>query len=343
MDKHKIYLLIRNLSDGLVNKDYRGKLLRWLANENDASDKDAALFHLWNETDGSVVSQSETLQSLSEVKSRLGIDEGKSKKQYSLLSGFMKYAAVFLLPLLTGISVWLYMDTKTIRSIDMVECFVPNGEHKKILLPDGTNVILNSGSLFIYPDKFDKDSRKVYLTGEAFFDVAHNEKQPFTVHTGRLNIEVLGTKFNVEAYSDDSEITTTLKQGKVKLSAALHPERGSILMNPNEQVIYNVKSGKMQLSAVNAEDYSSWTNGDLRFIERSLSEVMKVIGRKYDVSFRYDDNINLGELYTIAFREEETIEQVMRVMQSVIGNGMEYSIDEDSVYLYFNKKGGRIK
>ncbi len=343
MDKHKIYHLIRNLSDGLVNKDYRGKLLRWLVNDKDAAEKDAALFRLWNETDGSAVSQSETLQSLSEVKSRLGMDKEHHQIKYSIMSGFMKCAAVILLPLLSGVSVWLYMDTKTTKSIDMLECFVPNGEQKEIVLSDGTNVKLNSGSLFIYPAKFEKDSRKVYLTGEAFFDVAHNEKQPFTVHTGRLDIEVLGTKFNVEAYSDDPEITTTLKQGKVKLSSTSHPEQGSIVMRPDEQVIYNVKSGKMQLSAVHAEDYSSWVGGDMRFIERPLSEVMKVIGRKYDVSFRYDDKINLGELYTIVFREKETIEQVMKVMKSLIGNGMEYSINEDSVYLYLEKKGGGMK
>lgn len=343
MDKHNIYQLIRRISDGLVKSCHRDKLLHWMANGKDRAEKDEALFRLWNETDGADVSYSETLASLSQVKSRLGIGGEQLKGRHSLMMQVWRYAAMFLLPLVTGISVWMYMDRKVGQDVEMVECFVPNGEQKQLVLSDGTSVTLNSGSLFIYPEKFSQDSRRVYLTGEAFFDVARNEKKPFTVHTGRLNVEVLGTSFNVEAYSEDSEITTTLKQGRVKVFAINQPEEVGVVMKPNEQVVYHVKSGKMDLTTVNADDYLSWTAGDLRFIERPLSEVMKVIGRKYDVSFRYDDKINLDELYTIAFRQEETIGQVMKVMKSLMGNGMNYAIENNSVYLYLEQKGGTTR
>ncbi len=330
------------MGDGLVSKDQRRKILTWLTNGKGREEKNDALFRLWENTDVSEISHRETLESLAKVKSRLGIDEAKPKTSHSLFFQSMKYAAV-ILPIVMVMSIWMYMGKSDSSNMDMVECFVPNGEQKEISLPDGTKVILNSGSFFLYPEKFNNKYRKVYLSGEAYFDVAHKENQPFTVHTGRLNIEVLGTKFNVEAYSDDSQITTTLKQGKVKLSVEANPESGSIVMKPDEQVVYNVKSGEMKLSTVNAEDYSSWTDGSLRFVECPLSEVMKVVGRKYDVSFRYDEKINLDELYTIVFTDEDTIEQVMNLMKSLIGNGMEYSIKDNSVYLYVEEKGGSMK
>ncbi len=340
MDKHNIYQLIRRASDGLVKSEHRDKLLRWITNRKDEREKEEALFRLWNETEDNEISSKETFASLLQVKSRLGIGGRQLKKQSSLLVHLWRYAAILIFPLVMGIFIWMYMNYEMNANVEMVECFVPNGEQKHLVLSDGTNVILNSGSLFIYPEKFSKDSRKVYLTGEAFFDVAHNKKKPFTVHTGRLNVEVLGTSFNVEAYSDDSEITTTLKQGSVNVFRFGQPKESGIVMKPNEQVVYHMKSGKMDLVTVNAEDYSSWTDGDLRFIERPLSEVLKVISRRYDVSFRCDDKINMEELYTTVFHGGETIEQVMEVMKSLIGNGMGYSIDCGFIHLYLKKKGG---
>ena len=341
MNTSHIYQLIRRMGDGLVKISHRKKLLQWMANGKDAAEKDAALFQVWNETEGADITQMEAMASLAQVKARLGMATASPKRRYVLSDEIMKYAAIFLLPLITGVSVWLYMNRELQKSVEMVECFVPKGEQKKLVLPDGSSVMLNSGSLFVYPKHFNKDSRCVFLTGEAYFDVVHNEEHPFMVHTGRINIKVLGTSFNVEAYSDAPEITTTLKKGKVNVYPMSKKEHEGIVMNPDEQVIYNIKTGKMSLSKVNAEDYASWTEGDLHFVERSLAEVLKIIGRKYDVEFRYDNQIRLDELYTIAFKQEETIEQVMKVMKSLIGNQIDYSINEKSVYLYTVKKGGR--
>ena len=340
MSRQKIYQMISRMADGLLNDGLRVKVLRWLADDKESDEKDAALLQVWNETEADHISVSASLASLKAVKARLGLETQPVKRRTWFPMHLMKYAAMFLLPLVTAVSVWLYMDHKIKNTFEMVECFVPKGEQKTIVLSDGTSVMLNSGSLFIYPKEFRRDSRNVFLSGEAYFDVTHNESHPFMVHTGRLNIQVLGTSFNVEAYSDDPEITTTLKHGRVNVYPTSCNESDGIVMHPDEQVTYDIKTGKMYLTKVNAQDYAAWTTGDLHFVERSLAEVLKVIGRKYDVEFRYDDQIRLDELYTIVFRQEETIEQVMQVMKPLIGNHIDYSINSKSVYLYSVKKGG---
>ena len=332
------------MSDGLVKRDGRGNILHWMTNGVDAKEKDEALFRIWDETDGIDIADSEVQESFSQVKSRLGLyDYPQISRRQLFMKQIWKYAAIFILPFITGLAVWSFMYSQSNKDVEMLECFVPNGEQREVILSDGTKVMLNAGTILIYPEEFSKESRKVYLNGEAYFDVKRNEKSPFTVHTGRLNIEVLGTSFNVEAYSNDSEIITTLKTGKVRVTSINQEKNASIEMKPDEQVVYNVKSGKMDLCTVKADDYSAWTDGKMNFIERPLDEIMKVIGRKYDVEFRYGEQINLNELYTIGFSKDETIEQVMRVMKSIMENEVDFSVKGNLVYLYSNKKGGIMK
>ena len=343
MKKLNIYRLLRDLRDGIIQRNYRSLVQYWLVNKEKEAEKDNALFRIWNETDEEEVSEEDTLKSLNRVKSRLGLDVDSSAEthvskkpwNFSLNYDWMRYAAILVLPLISAALMWLYMDGREIiKPEKMIECFVPNGEERDVFLADGTKVTLNSGTLLIYPEHFTGNERKVYLSGEAFFDVTRNEHLPFTVHTGRLNVEVLGTRFNVEAYADESENTTTLEQGKVKVSSSNRDVNSSIVMKPNEQVVYNTKNGRMELSVVDAADYSSWKDGELRFIQRPLANIMKVISRKYDVTFRYDEILDVEELYTINFNQDESIERIMKLMISLIGDNVRYTISNDSIYLY---------
>lgn len=334
MNKTKIYQIIRRLTDGMLSESGRRIVVRWLRGQEHVAETDEAMFRIWNEIDGAQVSDEETKVALQAVKRRIGLSERRIGWKQML----WKYAAIILLPLITGLTVWQVMNFRVLESSDMIECYVPLGEQKKIILSDGTEVMLNSGTLFIYPEKFYGENRKVFLSGEAYFEVEHDKEKPFVVRTGPLAIRVLGTTFNVEAYPGEDEITTTLKTGRVKVYRTDDETKG-LTMNPDDRVVYHNKDDRFELFRVEAEVFTSWTEGETRFVDRPLSEVLKTLERRYDVTFRYDKSINLNEMYTMKFKPNETIEEVMRILM-LAGSNMEYSIDGNVVFLRSTGKGG---
>lgn len=335
--KERIYLIIRRLADVLLPRSVRSRVLYWLRGEEDAAEKDEALFRVWNETEGEDISAEEVRMALYSVKRKLGMLPARNSVSWAYRA--MKYAAVILLPLLTGLVVWSVMDRRMEAASDMMECFVPQGQQREIELPDGTHVVLNSGTLFIYPKAFYGEERSVYLSGEAYFRVTHDKDNPFIVHTGKLNVEVLGTCFNVEAYPEERDITTTLEEGQVKVYCSDQEDKG-IMMRPDDRLVYHRDSEVFELFRVNADDFSSWKEGEIRLVQQPLSEVIKVLERHYNVMFRCDGSINMNELYTVRFRSSETIEDAIHILSLLAGNTIHGSVDGNIVFLQSKEKGG---
>lgn len=161
----------------------------------------------------------------------------------------------------------------------------PRGGQYKVTLSDGTKVWLNAASSIVYPTNFTADERKVELTGEAYFEVAHNENQPFIVATKNQKIKVLGTTFNVNAYNDDSKTVTTLLTGSVQLSKNNNGLLGKLA--PGQQAVLN--EGSLHIEEVDATVFSAWKDGQFRFKASSLADVLKQIERWYDVDVDYAD------------------------------------------------------
>lgn len=157
---------------------------------------------------------------------------------------------------------------------------VPPTKDYKITLPDGTTVWMNSASSLRFPYSFDKKTREVYLTGEAYFDVAHNPNLEFIVHSAFADIKVHGTSFNVNAY-DLKTFATSLVTGSV--SAIRGSE--SIKLKPNQQVSYN--SGKLTVKNFDSQEVLSWRNGIYYFHNQSLAEIAQVLSRWYDVKINW--------------------------------------------------------
>jgi len=161
----------------------------------------------------------------------------------------------------------------------------PRGGQFQFILSDGTKVWLNSASSIKFPVAFNGNERKVELTGEAYFEVAHDAKRPFRVISNQQQVEVLGTHFNINAYSDEDVINTTLLQGSVKVTSA----NTAITIVPGQQAQF--KDGKINVAIVNVDDAVAWKNGLFNFNDSSIQEVMKQLSRWYDVDIKYEGQL----------------------------------------------------
>lgn len=334
MKKNRVYNLLRRFTDKTVPTASRWMMQRWLISNQEVTEKEETLCRLWEETN--VDAGEGTRRSLLVTKRRIGQMEQR-KPHPKLLVRMWRYAAILLLPLATGVTVYLATSRQEVEP-DMVECYVPNGEQRTLELSDGSKIQVNSGTLFIYPRTFQGKNRLVYLSGEANFEVVKNQHSPFIVRTGPLKVQVLGTKFNVASYPGEGRIVTTLERGVVKVYKNESPDK-AVILKPNEQLTYNGSDGNFHLSRTDAKVSAAWTKGEVRFTNQPLSEILKTLERRYDVSFRYDTGLQLSELYTMKFKQYETIEDVIRVFTQLAGN-IGYRLEGKVILLYPVKKGG---
>lgn len=191
---------------------------------------------------------------------------------------------------------------------------VPYGKTFGLVLSDGTKVKLNSGSELKYPVNFidEEKNRMVYLNGEAFFEVKKNTERPFIVNTKEMDIQVLGTKFNVTSYDNDEKSYTVLLEGKVAAHNKLDKEEHKILQ-PNQRVFF--KGSKLNIEKVNVEKYVAWINNKLVFIDDTFEVIKNKLERKYDITIKnnYED---LNKIMITATFENEKIEQVLKTFQT---------------------------
>ena len=250
--------------------------------------------------------------------------------QIHLFGSLFKYAAVFILAFVLG-SMSLYLINQRDRnalSAQYNTIEVPYGQRSQITLYDGTRVWLNSGTKLKYPIVFNPDTREVTIDGEAYFNVAKDAKHPFVVSSGKLKVEVLGTHFDVCAYSEDNEFSTTLEEGSVKV---YNTNNGKFTkMNPGEQVVLNRKTDSFKLQRVNTDLYTSWKENLLKFDDATFEEVIKKMERWYDVRITVAKGINTKERFTMTIKTESLREMLQLVSKTT---KMNYEIKESSVLI----------
>ena len=207
--------------------------------------------------------------------------QANQKRSQTTTSRFLKIfyrvAAVFLLCLMIPVA-YLYLKPKTEQSVvRYVETFTRRGEIKTVLLPDRTEVTLNAGSRIKYPENFTDDERSIELYGEAVFNVTSDPTRPFTVKTENMNVKVVGTVFNVKAYSDDLVSSVSVVSGKVEVGL----NDGKVMLEPNRQLKMDKATGNIETMTIDAGNYLSWMNGKLYFYRTPIREVVNILNRHY--------------------------------------------------------------
>lgn len=178
---------------------------------------------------------------------------------------------------------------------EMNTVVIPYGSRTDITMADGTRVWLNAGSRLFYPSRFVDKTREVFLSGEAFFDVQENKKQPFVVKTADMLLEVLGTQFNVTAYPEDFAVLTVLAEGSVEIksTSAGRREKG-VLLKPGELAYYNKKTQETRTQYVDVDEYTLWTRGLFHFSNTDFNRITKKLERFYNIQFQFDDPFKGG-------------------------------------------------
>ena len=204
-----------------------------------------------------------------------------------------------------------YMTAEWYKASDAVLAYSSLNGKSRICLPDSTFVWLNAGSTLEYFVSRWTKERNVRLDGEAYFDVKHNEDNPFVVGTKSMNVTVLGTEFNVSAYSDIEEFNIALLRGSIELNL---PDRSRrYRMTAGEQVFY--KKGKYVSAQIGNMDYFKWKEGLLCFNNQPIHVIIDKLRLYYDVRIEVADLPFLEERYSGKFRVKEGIEQVLKVLQ----------------------------
>ena len=245
----------------------------------------------------------------------------------SLRTELIKIAAVVAITL--GGSYFYYQSSLEKELMAMQTITVPAGQRINITLFDGTNVWLNARTSLSYPVKFGKNNRQVVLDGEAYFDVTKDKSKPFIVQTDNYNVEVLGTQFDVNAYSETGEFETTLLSGSVKVASASDSTQ-KITLKPNSKVF--LQDGKLHVTAVDDYNPYRWKEGLICFKNETFTSIMKDFEKYYGLTIQVKNKNVFKYVYTGKFRQTDGIDYALRVLQKDIK--FTYQRDDENQIIY---------
>jgi len=210
-----------------------------------------------------------------------------------------------------------HTENKAGSAIDVYELITPKGGTYQITLADGTKVWLNAASKLKYPARFIGKERVVTLEGEGYFSVSKDESKPFKVLSKGQELEVMGTEFNISAYGEESTVTTTLVNGRVKVGTAraTAATRAPVILNPGQQAT-NTEGAEIKVHGVDVAPYVRWKEGVFYFDDTKLMDAMNQLSRWYDLEVIYEKGIPDIYLYGEIGRDK-TLKEVLDMLAEV--------------------------
>lgn len=262
-------------------------------------------------------------------KEKVGKDGKKQYKrtfQYqTILRELGKIAAIIAITVTTGL---LFLQKNGEEAMHTIT--VPSGQRANLTLPDGTKVWMNAKTEIQYPGIFSKSKREIRLNGEAYFEVSHNARQPFIVHTNKCSIEVLGTKFNVEDYADSKDFSTALMEGSVKVSDNKQ-DKNTLILSPDQLVTF--KNGKLTAKDITDYEYYRWREGLVCFKNVEFEQLMHRFEKCYGVQIVIENDKWLEYGFTGKLRISDGIDNALRVLQKEAPYTFRKNTDENVIYI----------
>lgn len=304
-------LILKHLS-GHTSDEEIEQLTNWVnesaENENQFAEMQNSYIFL-----ASTLSPDNKKSAFNEIINQINIK--KEKKSISV-GRMYSIAAAILLPLVLGGFTWFYQWTTSSNEPELfTEIVAPPKHNSQITLPDGTQVWLSPESKLKYGQNYGRKTRNVILDGEGYFEVTKNHEKPFTVETGHLNVKVLGTSFNLEAYSNETTVRTTLVRGSLQIESELISK--DFLLTPGDRVSFDVNSRQLTSEKVNTEIYRLVKDGMIIFKRNTLAEVCRKLERWFMIPVEFNGTDNQDLLFTAKF-QDEPVEKILKILDLTI-------------------------
>lgn len=301
-------MLIRYIQ-GVLSDEEEAYLMTWLG---DDPDHEKILLHT-----AQIYYAQQTEQRMQSRNAKAAFDNVwrrlRKNNRRVLMQRFLAVAGCILLCVSVAFNGYYYHMEPDKQDVQYFTMQTNAGMRTHFTLPDGTEVFLNAGSQLRYPIPFDEKERKVELEGEGYFNVVPNQKQPFIVSAlhRALEVEVLGTAFNIQAYDSDRLLTTTLVEGSIRLGVEMPGGvRKSVVLEPSQRAVYDVDAGDVRVSRVNTVYDTAWTQGKLMFRDTPLPEVLDRLSHFYNVDFQIENESVCHYTFTGTF-ENRQLSQIL--------------------------------
>jgi len=323
-----IRLSLQRVIDGIYTKEDIAVISEYLKNMED--------IELFNEISKSVWEES------IEIKEPDYQQKEHYKKEASALLRKIKYkrfsistkqiirvAASIAIVITVVLGIQEFQNRKELAQNEYIELNVKRGQTQQLTLADGTKLFLNAGSSLRYPATFSGRNRTVELNGEAYFEVAPDANKPFIIHTGNMDIKVLGTSFNIKSYNEDDRAIVSVNSGKVQVDLA----ESMMRLVANEQIVLDKKSGELQKNIISTNDAKGWMNGSLSFKNTTIDNVAKELMRVYNCKIIIKDSTAMNVLVSGAI-ESKSLDSVLKSIY--YSTGIRYRKESDTIVLSLN-------
>lgn len=322
MEKNKVSQIIKQFLENRFSADTEEKVQKWIIEDEKQEEKAQSSLEYWDSLD--VEADQKTYAALERINKRL---HPQNRKRIPLRRQLLRVAAVLIPFVFVAGGYFYYSNSQN----QLVEISVAYGEEKQLILPDGSEVWMNAGTTLKYPKDFKNNNRSIFLSGEAYFSVIKDEERPFIVEANNISVKVLGTRFNVKAYPDEHQITTTLTSGKVQVNTN---REDTYILEPNQQLTFNKDTKEINIHEIASEQTTAWINGQLIFMDATIDEIMQTLERRFDVSININNPISSSKLYTVKFYRNENLEDILDILEDVIG--FSYTKQDNSISIIKN-------
>lgn len=344
------YQIIKKYLEKKTSEKESEQILTWLKDQQNEEESRSILGEIWSDSDIRLMGDKPDFDHMldrihhqinhQQISTPIEQTPLRIGRMTGFYHHFSRVAAILIVPIIL-LSVYLYIsqidDSGQLARILTREIYTKPGTRIKIDLSDGTQVWLNDGTHFRYPEQFSGAQREVYVDGEAYFEVKSDAKHPFVVNNPMMKTVVTGTHFNLNGYVADRFFEATLLEGKV----SLEKNKQIIQLNPGDQVQYEVENEKIIHKNVHAQDAAAWINGQLIFKDEKLGTAIRKLGRWYNVEIILSDQELNDYLLTGTFQDEK-LDQSLTLISLALPVKFEYKkkskIAEIQRIIYMKKK-----
>lgn len=336
MDKEAIIddIILRYL-DGEATPQEQQQLLRWTKQSDANSRRFQHMKDMWQVAgDNAVRSRFDKDKAYKVFSQRVAAATTHAARGAKIKSikPLYRAAAVVILFLTASLVSYFMGGAGITRHFDDIVVEAPFGSRTVVRLPDGSRVWLNSGTRLAYSQGFGVESRTVNISGQGYFEVAHNAEKPFTVVSEGMSVKVLGTKFDYCDYPGESSAVVTLAQGSVAVKS-VKGTAGDFTLKPDERAVVNKTTGGIQIESCYAADVTAWTGGTIVMDGQTLESVAAVLQRSYNVHIVFANPRSCHlRFYGTFLRQEQSIGEVMEALKAT--GKMTYRRDGDTITIY---------